>query len=342
GLAGSILAYKLLKAGKSVLVIDRGNKNSSSRVAAGLFHIMTFRRLIKTWLGDILIPYAHNFYNELTNELGESFLESFDLKRILNNEEERALWRQRIEDEHYQEWLAIADDQIEGVNSPFGFGIVRKAGRLNIPLFLDAMTAFLKLNGNLIEKAIDEIDVSYSQDEVKINSEGVSASNIVFCEGFHAKSNRLWSWLPIYGTKGEILDIEVNDLDFKGTINKKVFVMPTNKGQFKLGATYDWADKTLKTTSEAFEELSQAWGAIMRPPFKLLDHKAGIRPTVKDRRPILGRHPKHNNVWIFNGMGTKGVQLIPYFSEQMKNALIEGEDVHTEVDITRFYNEYRV
>ena len=64
GLAGSAVALQLLKRNRKILVIDRLNPNSSSRVAAGLFNPVTGRNLVKTWMADELFSSLHAFYRE--------------------------------------------------------------------------------------------------------------------------------------------------------------------------------------------------------------------------------------------------------------------------------------
>ena len=63
---------------------------------------------------------------------------------------------------------------------------------------------------------------------------------------------------------------------------------------------------------------------------------AGVRPTVSDRRPLLGTHPSQKNAHIFNGLGTKGVMIAPYYSAHLINHLIDGVELEKEVDIGRF------
>jgi hypothetical protein len=43
---------------------------------------------------------------------------------------------------------------------------------------------------------------------------------------------------------------------------------------------------------------------------------------------------------IFNGLGTKGVSLAPFFSDQFVNCLEEGNNLNEEVDIKKYYSLY--
>jgi glycine/D-amino acid oxidase-like deaminating enzyme len=69
---------------------------------------------------------------------------------------------------------------------------------------------------------------------------------------------------------------------------------------------------------------------------EVLQQVAGIRPTVPDRRPILGRHPIYSNLSLFNGLGTKGYMMAPLLSKEMCLYLLENKSLHKEVVIDRF------
>ena len=65
GIAGTVLTHTLLEQGKRILVIDEGNPSSCSKVAAGLYNPIVFKRLTKSWMIDELSPVAENFYKGL-------------------------------------------------------------------------------------------------------------------------------------------------------------------------------------------------------------------------------------------------------------------------------------
>ena len=51
--------------------------------------------------------------------------------------------------------------------------------------------------------------------------------------------------------------------------------------------------------------------------FEVIEHFAGVRPTVNDRKPLLGRHPIYSNLYILNGLGTRGVLLGPSMAKDL-------------------------
>ena len=69
---------------------------------------------------------------------------------------------------------------------------------------------------------------------------------------------------------------------------------------------------------------------------KLSDQRAGIRPTVVDRRPLVGQHPNHKNMHVLNGLGTRGVLVAPSMAEALYNSIEKSTSLSEEIDINRF------
>ena len=70
--------------------------------------------------------------------------------------------------------------------------------------------------------------------------------------------------------------------------------------------------------------------------FEVIEHVAGIRPTVKDRRPLVGRHPEYSNIYVLNGLGTRGVMIAPYVAQELYNYIQHDIPLDPEIDIKRF------
>ena len=140
-------------------------------------------------------------------------------------------------------------------------------------------------------------------------------------------------------TKGEILLVRIKDFDSQKVINKGVFILPIGNNLYKVGATYEWKDLSETPTEKGKLELLEKLKLVLKVPFELIEHRSGIRPTVKDRRPLIGIHPEHPQLGIFNGMGTKAVLLAPYFAQEFAGFLDGKNALNKEVSIHRFYSE---
>ena len=177
-----------------------------------------------------------------------------------------------------------------------------------------------------------------------VTYKGIQAEKIIFCEGFRSQENPYFKGIPFKLTKGEILTIRIPDLSesdllYREIVTKLGFLLPLGNGLFRVGATYNWQDLTENTTAEGLAELKLKLERLLNRPYEIVEHKAGVRPTVSDRRPLLGFHPLYPNLGIFNGLGTKGILLAPYFAQLMAIHSITGLPIDSDVDVNRYFSK---
>ena len=136
--------------------------------------------------------------------------------------------------------------------------------------------------------------------------------------------------------KGELLHLHEGKLD-KGTIlNNGKWILPLAEGGFKLGASYDWKDETLSPTEEVKSHLIEKGELLFKSPLpKIKQHLVGIRPTTKDRRPLVGTLEDHPSLSVFNGLGTRGGLIGPWCAVQLTDSLINGNPLPGEMDVNR-------
>jgi glycine oxidase len=334
GLAGSATAVQLLRLKQKIAVFDEPSMNNSSRIAAGLFNPITGKKMSKTWLADKIFPYLHEFYSSVERESGEHFFHPTPLYRPFLSIEEQNEWMARAGDpllSPYIEKIQL-EKWIDGVNDPYGGLLLKQCGFLDTRKFIHAVSILITRDGTLCREV-------FSADDLEINPDGFSygslrARRVILCSGVH--TNKFFDWIPIRPLKGETLSIK-SDLPRENVINRGVYMVPDEEsGTWRVGSTYNFHDQTPVATSAGREELeSKIYGLIDRK-FEVVDHQWGFRPTTPDRRPILGSHPEHKNLILFNGLGTKGVSLAPYFSEVLVHSLEKEGSIHKEVDIDRF------
>ena len=87
-------------------------------------------------------------------------------------------------------------------------------------------------------------------------------------------------------------------------------------------------------------ELVSRLNTVLSCDYEVVGQLAGIRPTVKDRRPLVGRHPEYKNMYVLNGLGTRGVMVAPTVSDQLLDYIEYKTVLDTEIDIERFADEY--
>ena len=94
-------------------------------------------------------------------------------------------------------------------------------------------------------------------------------------------------------------------------------------------------------SKNAVKELTKAFEERFNVPYKIVEHASGLRPAASDRRPYLGVHPRIPKHFIFNGFGSKGVLLAPFFADQLTKHILKGAPLNQEVDIKRHLRRFQ-
>ncbi len=333
GIAGSALAWLLSKASQRVLVINNQATNQASQVAPGIYNPIAGRYLAKTWLADQLFPAMHQFYQAVGTELGAQLLYPKTIFTPFLNDQEQELWLSKSQELGYRDYLDVVDAtyQADQVFNNYGGILIKQAGYLDVPGFLSAIRSYLQA-----KDCYREGDFVYKELQLGtgVSYRDIQAHQVIFCEGAQAKHNPFFSYLPFRLVKGEILTIQLaSHLD---TIyNRGVFVLPKSDSQAIVGSTYDWQDLSLHATEKARQALEGNLRKLLKLPYRVLAQQAGIRPATYDRRPWIGLHPHYPQVGIFNGLGTKGVSLAPYWAAALVGFLLNQENLPSEVQLNR-------
>lgn len=337
GLAGTLVAHFLLQENKKILLIDPGKEGTASKVAAGIINPITGRRYVKSWRVDELIPFAEKTYRDIEERLDIAIYHPRNIIRTLFNAREENDWMLRTAEPGYTSYMLDKVD-LEGYADhtirAFSYGEVRQAAQVDIGQLIRAYRTFFQEKDLLLEEELDYQSINFR--EGKVGYRDVIAEKIIFCEGAGAASNPYFNFLPFGGAKGEVLIVKLKEVDFEKILKHRVFMVPLADETYWIGSTYTWKFEDAQPSSEGYDYLSERLKEVLNVPFEIVEHKAAIRPTVKDRRPFLGIHPEFPELAIFNGLGTKGASLGPFWSKHMADFLLYATDIAPEVNITRF------
>ncbi|MCZ4410415.1 FAD-dependent oxidoreductase [Cryomorphaceae bacterium 1068] len=337
GIAGTALALRLLEKGIDFVVFDDGYKSSSSMVAAGLWNPIVFRRINKSWMADEFISELESFYPRMESLLEVNFYKPRPVWRIHGSKQERDKWFEKNDLPGFIPYLFNPPPKLEelfGRIPEFGEGEVRHAGYLDIPVFLTASRRYIAEKGCFQDVSLS---ISPSIKELKdALDRPVDFTKVIDCRGNRSSMSDWWSYLPFGLTKGEVLTLKCPGLKLEQTFNAGFFVLPLGNELYRVGATFSWKDKTPDPTEAGKKELLDKFETYFTCAYEIIDHKAGIRPTVQDRRPLIGEHPKEENLYLFNGLGTKGVMLAPFLSAHFVDFLFGDVTLSSEINIERF------
>lgn len=334
GLAGYSAAHHLKDSGADITLIDNG-KNVSSAVAAGIINPVVFRRTTLSWRLREMITYAYPFYRNLEKKLNTRFFREVPIRRLFAHEQEKATWEKKQVREDYSPYLkTISEDdtRFPMEQNTFGTGVVLQSASVETKKFLEANRSYFAEMG-----ALRTEDFQYGQlDPENGVYQDEQFDLILFCEGKDGLYNPWFSYLPLNQTKGEVLTIRLDGLPDHESLNRKCFLMPQTDGTWKTGSNYIWNTDDSTPTEEGKRYLLNNLLSITDKVPVIVTHEAGVRPTVEDRRPLLGKHQKFQKLAILNGLGTKGYMLAPLIAKELVDFLLNGAELDPESDIRRF------
>ncbi len=339
GLAGNILAHTFKNNHLSFNIIGNFKLSNCSNIAAGIWNPIVFKRMTKSWLADELISFLVPFYSDIQTQISKQIITHRPIIKSFFEEQEKTLWLKKAKGE-LQQFLdttiySQSKNTYKYCELESEFGIVKNCGNLNVSTFIlesnELFTDFFK------NETFNYEDLSFEKNF--ISYQNTNYKNIIFAEGYLVKNNPFFNWIPLKPAKGETITITSNELEIQNAIiNKDGFIFNTSTNTFKVGATYEWEDLSDTPTQKGKNELEQKLTHLISCNYQITNHQAGVRPSSIDRRPIIGTHPKHKNLHIFNGLGTKGVMLAPYFANNFVLFYQQKNELINEVNVKRFYN----
>lgn len=316
GLAGTLLAWELERAGRDFLIFDAGLERATSRMAAGMVNPVTGRRMVKTWRVDELRPLAAAAYRSLGEALGVGAWREMRIRRWFRDETERRFFAERQARGELEPFIEASD--AEGC-------WITGAAQVDLAPLLAAARKRWRAAGRLKEERVDDPDDLSRRHEC-----------VVLCTGAAARRHPQLTHVPWAVAKGESLTLEISGLVPDVMVSRGHWLLPLAGGRAKVGATYEVGADDLTPTPAAREELERAAAQLTDRAYMVRDQEAGLRLTLPDKRPVAGRCPRSAGVGVATGLGSKGVLFAPWLARQWADHLATGAPFDPAVDVARF------
>ena len=342
GIAGSNLAFALLARGAKILIIDDFWRGAACLVAAGVINPITGQRLVKSWRSESAHPCAKKFYKNLEGVLSAKFFHDRKILQLCKSPEEHRLWAKRKADAAYAEFIGEGSlsHAFEGLNDSCGHYFIERSAWVEPSAIMPAYAAYFEARRLLLRENFDFGALKVSAENVEYK--GVSAKAAIFCDGWRAARNPYFSWLPYRPAKGEILRVATSAPLPEHIVHRGNWLMKCAGGQFRVGSTWDRENLDTAPTQPARAELLRAARSILPNAAlgEVLEHRAGVRPCTATTRPHLGVHPTFKRIFSFNGFGSKGYALTPFFARQFAGYLHGENAIDPEADLARHVRRF--
>jgi len=284
------------------------------------------------WQVETYLPYAENFYQVLDKQFLIDIFSQKTVNVFIHDVEQENNWYEALDKVRLNPFISSQVFKNENQNLNIDKIGKIKASSINlISLFQCSKSHYQK----------QWITETFQHDDLRIKSNSISYQNktykdIVFCEGFGVTQNPFFKDIGIYGNKGDYLIIKSKTLQLQELYKAKYFLIPLGNDLYKFGATYQRHPLNHQTSDEAKSQMIEALDKMINAPYEIVDQVCGIRPTTKDRRPIVGTHLKYENIHILNGFGSRGVMLAPKLGQSLIKHILEKEPIDPEISIQRF------
>ncbi|MGI8604104.1 MAG: NAD(P)/FAD-dependent oxidoreductase [Verrucomicrobiales bacterium] len=321
GLAGTTLAWELLRRGCEPLVIDADEPVTSSKIAAGLITPITGQRMALSWRANETLEEARAFYRHIAAQLGRAYFHERPVLRVFCDDREADLWHRRTRDAAFVPFIAQSWPE----HGRYGAGEIRGGGYLDCAGYLGASRDFFRRRGLFEVRRIDPAETAK-----------FPAGWVIFCQGFAAAQNPFFSWVPWKAAKGEILTLRIGQLAGEERIvTAGQWLLPMGGGVFRTGSTYEWHQLDNRPTATARELLERGLRRLTPHSFEVIEHKAAVRPIIHESKALVGVHPVYHRLAFFNGLGSKGALHAPFFARHLAEHLLEGHPIEEELDLRR-------
>lgn len=337
GLAGTALGWTLQERGYRVLLIDRGEETTSSKIAAGLITPITGIRLVVSWRLDEFLPFATDFYRQIEQTTDAQFFQLKPMLRFFVSEQEIEQYRQRSVT-HFPELVSFPEplaEENEFVMDHGGFEM-REGGQLDVPTYLRASRDHFCSANSFLEADLDvKRDLEFTAERVELPRWNLAAKRIIFCQGIQGQQNPWFETVSFEGAKGEILTLKIPGLTERRVVHRGVWLAHWKNDLYRAGSTYDREHLDNEPTDAGREEICSRLSEFLKRPFEVVDHRAAVRPVIRGRLPIMGLHPDESRVGFFNGFASKGSLQTPWMANYFVDVLEGKQTIDKQLDLSR-------
>ncbi len=336
GLAGSILAWHLYEAGVSWRWTDEHYDRRPSDVAAGILNPITGRRYALSWRFPALLEQAHTFYRAAEKRLGCQVFRSMPLYRGIADDISYQDWDIRAaECSSYMGDVLEAETLCPSIaaSQPY-FGEVHQAHQLWISRFCAETWAFMR-----DARQQGALGAPHGVERRTVGTDELvsSSDTVIVAQGPSRSLEKLFPLAALHRTKGEVLLIRSHRAPSTQIIKDKYFLCPMwDENIFWIGSNYAHRADADTPTEEMGSRLTSFCDELLHGDYEIVEHLAAYRPTVVDRKPIVGRHPDHSHIYLCNGLGTKGASLGLLAAKALMDHLTSDVPIPDEISLSRF------
>jgi glycine/D-amino acid oxidase-like deaminating enzyme len=294
-----------MRRGKSIAVVDEGLPVTSSKIAAGMFNPINTKRFTVSNTAEANIRDALAVYESMEKALHLELIHHQHIYNVFGNTKEGNDYSLKLDHPFFKQYTDRNPAREAHIIQPFGAFEVGLSGWIDLRKLLEGVRNHIATNHLLIEDVFDYTHLNHNDQGWQY--QGITAQHVVFCEGYKANGNPFFPELNIIPCKGDVLEFEAPELQLSRVVKKGIYIVALGDGKFKCGSLYKWENDDTTPQPADCEELKHKIASLIDVPFTITKHETAVRPTTKTRDTLLLQHVTLPNLFVVNGLGTKGV-----------------------------------
>ena len=358
GLLGSAVAYHLVRAGVTTLLVDRKEIGDATSAGAGILSPETSARASNEWFSFAIE--AVNYYDTFLELLHEDGATETGYARcgklvLATGPEERSIFEEnrdiilkRLEALGPEARNLIHEiDEKEAQRRLPVLGRVsgalyhEQAARVDGRLLRAALRQAAQHQGlTIMEGAAEELVVASDHvTAVRVDGEEITADAVVIAAGAWSArfEEALQIRVAVAPQRGQIVHLNVPDYDTSAwpimSNMRAYYYVPWADARMVFGATRETGSgfqphTTVAGVQELMEEILRVTPGLAQA--SIGEVRVGLRPYSDDTLPMLGASPAVPNAFLATGHGPTGLQLGPY-SGKLVADMVLGRPITTDL-----------
>lgn len=346
GLAGASLALYLADAGVDTTVFHQNETQGScaSAVPLALFNPAAALRAKLSYQAEVALEELNILIDRIQPFAEKNIAEKSGVFRPCLDARMEKNFLQAYEEEPWPDgWVEWYDKETIRKKFP---GLTRVSSGLMVNAGMTVDTAaylfgihnlltslsHVKLVESKIEHAYKSGRNWIIQDD---NGTETEAKYLIMANGYGIQDFPQWSFLRLHPVKGQALEIINHGISSPRTVSARGYLAFMDD-KLVIGSTYEHHFSNLRPDEKGKTRLLKKLETIYPDTNKTkLKQWAGCRISTPDRLPYLGEHPEFSQLYIFNGLGSKGLMYSGYCASMLADFIINNKPVHSTFNVNR-------
>ena len=350
GLAGVSLACELSKSGASICLVDpKGIAGGASGTPIGLVNPATGRYATKSWEAELCYQaILRNLEMVQQHSPVQFFKQNGVLRSALDEKIAERMKENAVQSDWPEGWIEwLEEKELKAFHpgiSCTGGGVWLPIGiTVDIETYLKTFAEYLTSAGvSVLTGESYQLSSHSGLWKLKFEYNELIADSVVVTAGVYSSGFPKWKELPLYPVKGQLAVLESDaPLPFDHAVSALGYIASLSSKQFVVGSTYEHTFENEKTDAEGLEYLLTRFGEVLpelRASSKVIHQWAGVRASTPNRKPFMGAHHAEENLFIFAGLGSKGLLYSGYLAELMAAYLLKNQELPGEIRLSRARN----